>query len=82
MYDKYLALTKLKAFADGKFKIAKTRNSAFNKVEVIVGKEENAGFQHFLHFLQCSQKASCIGSLKVVIVWLKVKTHDFVVEGF
>ena len=35
----------------------------------IVGKGENAGFQHFLLFSQCFQKASFPGSLEVGIVW-------------
>ena len=34
------------------------------KVEIIVGKEENAGNQHFLPFPQCFQKASSWGSYK------------------
>ena len=37
-----------------------------------VGKGENAGYQHFLLFLQCFQKASFPGSLKVRIVWYRV----------
>ena len=37
-------------------------------VENTVGKGENAGYQHFLLFPQCFQKASFYGSLKVVIV--------------
>ena len=36
----------------------------FNRVENIVGKGENAGYQHFLLFLQCFQKASFVGLLK------------------
>ena len=39
------------------------------KKKNIVGKGENAGYQHFLLFLQCFQKDSFLGSLKVVIVW-------------
>ena len=39
------------------------------RVENIVGKGENAGYQHFLLFPQCFQKASFSGSLKVRIVW-------------
>ena len=39
------------------------------RVENIVGKGENAGYQRFLLFPQCSQKASYPGSLKVLIVW-------------
>ena len=31
------------------------------RVEIIVGKEENAGYQHFLLFPQCFQKASFLG---------------------
>ena len=33
-------------------------------VENIVEKEENAGYQHFLLFLQCFQKASFMGLFK------------------
>ena len=38
------------------------------RVENIVGKGENAGYQHFLLFPQCFQKASYTGSSKVQIV--------------
>ena len=38
-------------------------------VENIVGKGENAGYQHFLLFPQYFQKAPLTGSLKVEIVW-------------
>ena len=41
-----------------------------------MGKGENAGYQHFLIFPQYFQKASLIGSLKVVTVWYRVKTDD------
>ena len=37
----------------------------FDRVENTVGKGENAGYQHFLLFPQCLQKASFLGSLKV-----------------
>ena len=40
----------------------------FDRVENIVGKGQNAGYQHFLLFPQCFQKLSFSGSLKVVIV--------------
>ena len=39
------------------------------RVENIVGKGENAGYQHFLLFPQCFPKAFLSGSLKVWIVW-------------
>ena len=43
------------------------------RIENIVGKEENAGYQHFLLFLQCFQKAYFPESLKVRTVWQRVK---------
>ena len=39
------------------------------RVESIVGKRENAAYQHFLLFPQCFQKATFQGSLTVWIVW-------------
>ena len=45
-----------------------------DRVENIVGKGENAGYQHFLLFPGCFQKASFSGSLKVVIVWERVNS--------
>ena len=42
---------------------------ALGKAENIVGKGEKAGYQHFLLFPQCFQKASNLVSLKVGIVW-------------
>ena len=39
------------------------------RVENIVQKEENAGYQHFLLFLQCLQKSPIPEVLKVEIVW-------------
>ena len=41
----------------------------FGWVENIVKKGENAGYQYFLLFPQCFQKAPYTGSLKVVIAW-------------
>ena len=53
-----------------------TENLKFllERVEKIVGKGENAGYQHLLLFLQCFQKASFQGSLITGIVWERVKT--------
>ena len=67
--NKIWGLTKLKVVADNKFKFAKMLISLFDRVENIVGKEENACYQHFLLFLYCFQKASFSGSVKVGIVW-------------
>ena len=66
---------KLKAFADDKLNVAEMVISALVRVENIVGKGENAGYQHYLLFPQCFQKASFSGLLKVGIVWLRVKDN-------
>ena len=43
-----------------------------SRVENIVGKGENAGYQHFLLFQQCLQKEPFSGSLGVGIVLERV----------
>ena len=43
--------------------------SVFDRVENIVGRGENAGYQHFLLFPQCFEKASFPDASKGVIVW-------------
>ena len=43
--------------------------SVFDRVENIVGKEENASHQQFLLFPQCFEKASYLDMSKDVIVW-------------
>ena len=60
-HDKILDLTKLKAFADDKINVAKMMISVSDRVENIVGKGENAGYQHFLLFSQYFQRASFLG---------------------
>ena len=67
--DKFLDLLKLKAFADDKINLNENFNFVLGRIENIVGKGENAGYQHFLLFPQCFQKAFFLWSLKVVIVW-------------
>ena len=72
--DKILDVTKLKAFADDKMNIAQMMIFVFDRVENIVGRGENAGYQHFLLFPKCFQKDPFFfwgggGSLKVGIVW-------------
>ena len=67
----------MKAFADDKFYIAKMMTSVFDRVKKhcgkrtffdrvknIVGKGENAGYQHFLLFPKCFKKLSLSGLLK------------------
>ena len=48
--DKILPLTKLKAIADNKFDVTEMMISFLERVENIVEKGENAGYQHFLLF--------------------------------
>ena len=69
--------TKLKAFADGKIKETEKLKFVWGisgRVENIVGKGENAGYQHFLLFPQCFKKTSITGTIKVWIVWERVKS--------
>ena len=68
-HDKILDWFKLKAFADDKIKMTENLKFVLGRVENTVGKGENAGYQHFLLFLQCFQKDSFSGSSKVGIVW-------------
>ena len=49
--------------------VGKMAKFVFGWVEIIVGKEENAGYQHFLLFSQCFPKASLSALLKVGVVW-------------
>ena len=46
-------MTKLKAFADDKINVTEKQKFFSGWLENIVGKGENAGHQHFLHFPQC-----------------------------
>ena len=55
--DKILGLPKLKAFADDKLNVTQNGKVVFRRIENIVGKAENAGYQHVLLFPQCFQKA-------------------------
>ena len=59
-----LDLSKLKAFADDNFKVVQMVHFYFDRVENMVGKGENAGYQHFLLFPLCFQKASFFRVMK------------------
>ena len=67
--DNILDWPNLKAFADYRINVAQKWELVFGRVENIMGNGENAGYQHFLLFPQCFQKASFPGLLKVGIVW-------------
>ena len=56
--NKFSDWFKLEAFAEGKIYVTEKLTFALRRVENIVGKRENAGYQHFLFFPQCSQKDS------------------------
>ena len=60
---------KLKAFADDNVNMTQKLKFVFERIENIVGKGENAGFQHFLLFSQYFQIASSLESFKVGIMW-------------
>ena len=47
-----------------KINAAQVMISVLDRVENIVGKWENAGYQYFLLFPQCFQKASFLGVIK------------------
>ena len=48
--DKILDWSKLKAFADDKINVSENLKFVLGRVENIVGKGENDGYQHFLFF--------------------------------
>ena len=69
--DNIFGLPKLKAFADDKLNVTRNVKVVFHRIENIVGKEENAGYQHFLLFPQCFQKAfflQCVKSCHCVLM--------------
>ena len=65
--DKILDWSRLAAFVDDN--LNQILKFAMGMVENIVGKGENAGYQHFLLFPPCFQKATFSGLLNVQIVW-------------
>ena len=67
----FLDWTKLKALVDDKINVTEKLKFVLGKVENI-GKGENAGYQNFLHFPQCFQKALFVRV---------VKNRDCVVKG-
>ena len=67
--NRILDWSKLQAFAEDKINVTQKLEVALERVENLVGKGENAGFQHLLLFPQYFQKATFSGSLKVGIVW-------------
>ena len=50
---------------------------ALGRVENIVGKRENAGYQHFLLFPQCFQKVFLSGSFKIGLCGKKLSPRFY-----
>ena len=69
----FLGWSKLKAFVHNKFNVATMIISVFDRVENIVGRGENACYQHFFLFPQCFEKLSLLVLFKVKIMWYRVK---------
>ena len=59
--DKFSDWSKSKGVADDKSNVAEKLKVVLGRVENIVGKGENAGFQHFLLFLIRFQKGFSVG---------------------
>ena len=51
--DKFSDWSRLKELADNKMNVTEKLKFLLGRVENIVGRGENAGYQHFLLFLQC-----------------------------
>ena len=64
-----LTLVQPQAFSTNISNMPQLMELSYEGIENIVGKEENAGYQHFLLFQLCFQKASFQYSLKLRIVW-------------
>ena len=60
--------TKFEVVEHDNLHVAEKVISSYDMVENIEGKEENAGYQHFLLLQQFFHKTSSIGPLKVGIV--------------
>ena len=55
----------MKTFVDDKINVTKVLKIGLGRFGKIVRRGENAGYQHFLRILQCYQKPSVPGPLKV-----------------
>ena len=71
--DKILDWSKLKTFADDKINVNHKLKFDMGRVEKIVGKGENAGYQHFLLFPQYFQNEA--------FFFRKIKNQDCAVKG-
>ena len=63
----------MNVFAEDKINVTEQLKLVLGRTENIVGKGENAGYQHFLLFPQSFPECPSVGSLKDVIAWERVK---------
>ena len=72
--ENFLDWSKSKESADRKMNVSNKNEICFGKGGKHCGKrKKNAGYQHFLLFPQCFQNTTFTRSLKVRIVWKRVK---------
>ena len=64
---KILDWSKLKTFADDKINVTERLKFVPGRVENILCEVENTGYQHFLLFPQCFQKATLLGLFTVAL---------------
>ena len=62
--DKIFKVIKLKTFVDDEIDVAQMMISVFDRVEKIIGKEENAGYQQFSPFPTMFSKDFFLGIVK------------------
>ena len=74
--DKFLDWSSFKVFADNKIDLTENFKFVLGRVYKTVGKEENAGDQHFLLFPRCFPTNCSKRLLNIVIMWERVK-RDF-----
>ena len=69
-------------FADNRIISVYKVNHVFDKVENVVEKGENAGYQHFLHFPQRFPKTSVLGEREILDCVLKNLPHSHTTTPF
>ena len=72
--DKISNWSKLKVFANDNLIVVKMIIYVLDREKTIVGKRNNAGYQHIPLFPQCFQKHPYPMSLKVGIVWVRINS--------
>ena len=78
--DKNVDLSKLKVFPDDNLNVVQRMKFVFDRVENILGRRENVGFQHLLLFPHCFPKGFFLNVVKTrdclntdVFIFVKLK---------